>query len=67
VRGIGKRLEDPGGLADLVGHTDHRDLGLAAVVRDARDDRLLHRISFSAKRVRRTRLWQVHDPGAFTL
>ena len=42
--GLGERLEDARRLADLVGHRDHRDLGLAPVVRDAGDDRLLHSI-----------------------
>ena len=35
-----------GGLARLVGHADDGDLGLAAVVGDPGDDRLLHRVSF---------------------
>ena len=39
---VGERLEDAGGLADLVGDADDGDLGLAAVVGDAGDDRLLH-------------------------
>ena len=42
IAGVGQRLEDAGRLAELVGHADDRDLGLAAVVRDAGDDRLLH-------------------------
>ena len=50
----GDRLEDPGRLAHLVGHADDGDLGLAAVVRDAGDDRLLHLASFL----------ELLDPGA---
>ena len=38
--GAGDDLEDACGLARHVGHADDRDLGLAAVVRDAGDDRL---------------------------
>ena len=57
--GGGERLEDAGRLADLVGHADDGDLGLAAVVGDAGDDRLLH-LFVSCLAVR-------DDPGAFLL
>lgn len=46
--------EDASRLADHVGHPDDGDLGLAAVVCDARDDRLLHLASFLP----------IFDPGA---
>ena len=42
VSARGDRLEDPRGDAGLVGHADDGDLRLAAVVRDAGDERLLH-------------------------
>src|SRR5699024_1825485 len=40
--GRGELAEDRGRLARLVRHVDDRHLDLAAVVRDAADDRLLH-------------------------
>ena len=40
--GLGERVEDAGGLADLVGYADHGDLRLAPVVRDAGDDGCFH-------------------------
>src|SRR4051794_3349960 len=43
---VRERLEDPRRLTDLVGDSDDGDLGLAAVVGDAGDDRLLHLGSF---------------------
>ena len=52
-----QRLEDRGRLAGLVGHADDGDLGLAAVVRDAGDDRLLHRAGPPS-------VVRVDDPGA---
>ena len=42
ICGGGDGVEDARRLADLVGHADDGDLGLAAVVGDAGDDRLFH-------------------------
>ena len=44
--GVGERTEDPRGHARLVRDTDHGDLGVAHVVRDSGDDRLLHVVPF---------------------
>ena len=43
TRLVGQRAEHRGRDAGPVGHPDDRDLGLGGVVRDTRDDRLLHR------------------------
>ena len=56
--GVGQRLEDARGLADLVGDADDGDLGFAAVVRDAGDDGLFHGASLGGV---------LDDPGAFEL
>ena len=48
ICGVGERLEDARGLADLVGDADDGDLGLAAVVGDAGDDGLFHGASIAS-------------------
>ncbi len=47
--GLGDGAEDPGGLTDLVGNADNRDLCLTTVLRYAGDDRLLHRLAFRCR------------------
>ena len=42
ISAVGELTEDRGGLARLVGNADDGDLDLAAVVRDAADDRVFH-------------------------
>ena len=54
--GGGDGLEDRRRLARLVRDADHGDLRLAAVVRDPRDDRLLHLLPFGQGR-------RVENPG----